>query len=119
VAEGRVQLMPRILAVRHSSDGAAVDLAIPQDLVWFSGHFPGVPILPGVVQVAWAIAMARAHLSVDLVGSPVMRMKFQTVIQPDDRVTLTLRHVPAKRAIDFEYRKGERPCSSGRVGVKG
>jgi 3-hydroxyacyl-[acyl-carrier-protein] dehydratase len=116
MAEAEARRLPHVLAAHRTPDRAEIELAVPADLVWFHGHFPGTPILPGVVQIAWAVAMARAHLSLDVSAPPVIRVKFQTVIQPDDRVTLVLQHVRAKGAIDFEYRKGGRACSSGRLG---
>lgn len=37
---------------------AQLQLHMPQDLIYFEGHFPGFQILPGVVQLDWAIHFA-------------------------------------------------------------
>lgn len=105
---------PRIVAKRDGADGAVeLDLEIDPALVWFKGHFPGHPILPGVVQIDWAIAFAREHLGLDLPAARDFQIKFRATILPDDRVTLTLRHEAAKRRLGFQYRRGDEICSSG------
>ncbi len=37
-------------------------LTVPDDLLYFDGHFRVAPVLPGVVQVDWAIHYGRLHL---------------------------------------------------------
>ena len=46
--------LPTVLE-RVSGPGETFTLAIGADLIAFRGHFPGNPVLPGVVQVDWAI----------------------------------------------------------------
>ena len=57
-----VELRPDILATRPSPDGIRVDLRVPADLACFPDHFPGFPLLPGVVQLDWALALARPQI---------------------------------------------------------
>ncbi|SEH49948.1 AMP-binding protein [Magnetospirillum fulvum] len=106
---------PRIVARRGGNDDGSVelDLEIDPALVWFKGHFPGHPILPGVVQIDWAIAFAREHLGLDLPAARDFQIKFRATILPGDRVTLSLRHEAAKRRLGFQYRRGDDICSSG------
>ncbi|MCP4697591.1 MAG: AMP-binding protein, partial [Gammaproteobacteria bacterium] len=59
-----------------------LELNIPEDLYYFKGHFDTQPILPGVVQIDWAIAYSRKYLSV---SGDFMRMeaiKFSKLIEP-------------------------------------
>ena len=39
---------PVELAHRQNGDSCAYELRIPADLTYFSGHFTGAPIVPGV-----------------------------------------------------------------------
>lgn len=62
----------------------------PAELAIFSGHFPGRPIVPGVLE----LEMVRAALE-RFTGSPlrmvsVEKAKFVREVKPGDRIALTL-----------------------------
>ena len=108
--------LPTILARRQTGEGSMeLDLEIDPGLLWFQGHFPGHPILPGVVQMDWAVHFAREELGLNLPAAQAVQIKFKAVISPGDRVSLTLAHQTAKRRLTFQYRRGEDVCSSGTV----
>ncbi|MFZ3184800.1 MAG: AMP-binding protein [Pseudomonas sp.] len=91
-------------------------LEIPLDLAHFSGHFAQTPVLPGVVQVDWALQLARQlmpELPPRFVGMEVL--KFQQLARPGDRLQLSLRFDAARGKLYFAYRNGEAACSSGRI----
>jgi acyl-coenzyme A synthetase/AMP-(fatty) acid ligase len=91
-------------------------LDIPLDLAHFSGHFAQTPVLPGVVQVDWALQLARqliAELPPRFVGMEVL--KFQQLARPGDRLQLSLRFDAERGKLYFAYRNGEAACSSGRI----
>jgi acyl-coenzyme A synthetase/AMP-(fatty) acid ligase len=113
---GEPPRLPAILDLRTPEDGLAeLDLRIPADLFWFQGHFPGRPVLPGVVQIDWAVEFARRHLGLDLPAAREFQIKFKAVVEPEDRLVLALRHDPTKGRLGFSYRRGEQECSSGTV----
>jgi 3-hydroxymyristoyl/3-hydroxydecanoyl-(acyl carrier protein) dehydratase len=70
--------------------GVALQLDVPTDLVWFDGHFPGDPILPGVAQIGWAIAFAREHFGLDTDPHEIDRVKFLHTARPGARLELKL-----------------------------
>lgn len=105
---------PIPLARRANADGSIeLDLAVSPDLLWFAGHFPGRPILPGVVLLHWAAGLARRHLGADLPAAREFQVKFKAVVRPGDILTLILAHDPAKRRIGLEYRCGDTVCCGG------
>lgn len=93
-----------------------LELEIPLDLAYFTGHFPQTPVLPGVVQVDWAQQLAR-RLMPDLPprfgGMEVL--KFQQLVRPGDRLQLSLRFDAERGKLYFAFRNGEAACSSGRI----
>ena len=88
---------------------------VVDDLYYFDGHFAETPILPGVVQVDWAIAIARRHF--DPVGKfrSIAALKFQHVIRPGATITLELTHEPQKQSVQFRYVSAAGQHASGRI----
>ncbi|MBF0098040.1 MAG: hypothetical protein HQM04_03430 [Magnetococcales bacterium] len=107
--------LPDILAVRSEENHFILTLHVPENLFWFHGHFPDLPILAGVVQVDWAIALARQHFSLPNLAGRHFETKFHAVVHPGDILTLSLRRDAQKDQLDFSYRIGEQLCTSGRL----
>jgi 3-hydroxymyristoyl/3-hydroxydecanoyl-(acyl carrier protein) dehydratase len=107
--------VPEICAFERSARGLRLQLNIPAELVYFEGHFPDCPVLPGVVQIGWAIELGRQHLSFTGTFRALSAVKFTRVIVPDTSVWLTLDYVTQKRQLDFAYELDGRPCSNGTV----
>lgn len=100
----------------HEHDGVwTLALRIPLDLAYFPGHFPQAPVLPGAVQVGWALAFASARLGTPLRCHVMEALKFQQLLRPGDRADLTLRYDPVRHKLHFAYRYGETSYSSGRL----
>jgi 3-hydroxymyristoyl/3-hydroxydecanoyl-(acyl carrier protein) dehydratase len=92
-----------------------LSLRVPLDLVYFPGHFPQAPVLPGAVQVAWALSLASTRLGTPLRCHTMEALKFQQLMRPGDRADLTLRHDTARHKLHFSYRDGDKAFSSGRL----
>jgi acyl-coenzyme A synthetase/AMP-(fatty) acid ligase len=92
-----------------------LELNIPKELYYFKGHFDTQSILPGVVQIDWAIAYAKKYLSVsgDIIRMEVI--KFNKPIGPDYKVQLILQFNPEKRKLSFSYASELGKHSSGRI----
>lgn len=77
----------------------------------FAGHFPGLPIVPGVIQLQWAMENSarwysqQAFLRAD-------KLKFQQVIVPGDPLLLTLSHL-GEGKVAFSYQSDGQQLSSG------
>lgn len=106
-------LESRLLALEASA--AHLELVLPVTHPCFAGHFPGRPILPGVVQIDWAIRIAELHLGpcAPFVGcGPV---KFMRLIEPAVTLQLWLERDAERGQLRFEYSVQAAVCSSGRV----
>ncbi|ASV98416.1 AMP-binding protein [Paraburkholderia aromaticivorans] len=102
-----------VLAEARSGDTLHYELRVPPTLAHFAGHFPGLPILPGVVQVDWAIRLAADHLPAVRAVASVDRLKFMAPVSPGAVLELTLAHEAARRRVQFAYRANGRECASG------
>ena len=107
--------LPETLALEACEQEWHVRLRVPCDLACFSGHFPAAPVLPGVVQVDWALRQARELLAPPPRFAGMEVLKFQQLVRPGDLLNLTLRFDAERSKLHFSYRLGEQPCSSGRI----
>lgn len=113
--------LPEILQRQTECDCVTLLLHVSPDLAYFRGHFPGLPILPGVVQVDWAIKLASQSFTLPLSDFRDLKaLKFSAPVQPDTQLKLTLRWNPETGRLDFTYANGERRVGSGQAvfGVK-
>jgi len=92
---------------------------VPYDLAIFDGHFPSIPILPGVVQVDWAVQVARAHLRLGGRFMGITATKFRRLVRPGMELALTLEYRPDSGELRFEYVLGHALASIGRVLFRG
>jgi len=110
-----VIVLPKIRAIDRTARGARLALEVPADLSYFNGHFPGCPLLPGVVQISWAIELGRAHIPVAGRFRALTGVKFTRVILPGATVALRLDYADGTRALEFAYELDGRVCSNGTV----
>jgi hypothetical protein len=88
---------------------------IPVDLQYFSGHFASMPVVPGVVQITWAMDIARQELKADLAFGGIEVLKFHKLLRPGDRAELSLFWNEQSRKLYFSFLLAGEPCSSGRI----
>ncbi len=105
------------MVVRAAVEGtvARVVLIVPGELDYLDGHFPDVPIVPGVVQVKWAIESARHFLGVSGTVVGLEALKFQKVMRPGDEVTMTLENAADSQKLKFSFQSDHSRYSSGRI----
>ncbi|WP_454673607.1 AMP-binding protein [Achromobacter pestifer] len=89
-------------------------LDIPYDLAHFSGHFPSVPVVPGVAQISWALSLAQRDLCPAFRFGGMEALKFQKLLRPGDLAVLALRWDEARQKLYFTCTLDDAPCSSGR-----
>ena len=73
---------------RSDKNEIEAQIHVPPDSPWFSGHFPGDPILPGVAQIGIAKDVIRQARGQDLSVSAVRRVRFKQIIRPDDKLNI-------------------------------
>jgi 3-hydroxymyristoyl/3-hydroxydecanoyl-(acyl carrier protein) dehydratase len=110
-----VILLPEIESLERTHDGLSLRFVVPASLAYFEGHFPDCQLLPGVVQIGWAVELARQHLQLDRTFDSLAGVKFMRVIQPGDNVALHLAIDADNRELSFKYQCDGQTCSSGRV----
>lgn len=114
ILEAPLPVLPTVLV--RSQDGAAsclLRLVVEPDLACFQGHFPALPILPGVTQIDWAARFAREHLGVRGTFAGMEGVKFAQMIRPGVVVDLSLERTDDGARVQFRYRSATGELSQG------
>jgi acyl-coenzyme A synthetase/AMP-(fatty) acid ligase/3-hydroxymyristoyl/3-hydroxydecanoyl-(acyl carrier protein) dehydratase len=107
--------LPMMRVIEADAGRVLLELSAPASLLYFDGHFAGAPVLPGVVQVDWAIFYGRIHFALAPVFQGIRTLKFHKVIQPGDVVRLELIHDSAKSSLNFRYFSDAVTYAGGRI----
>ena len=106
-------LLPQIESVEASGENATYRIVAAPAIEHFRGHFPGFPILPGIVQLDWAVRLGRRHFQGLDDSSSVENFKCQALVFPGARLTLELRR--DESGLHFRYFDAQRTYSSGKI----
>ncbi|MCB9544153.1 MAG: AMP-binding protein [Myxococcales bacterium] len=92
------------------------DAEIPETYGWYTGHFPGHPILAGAVQLR-EIALRCARLARPELGDirQIGNLKFLGRLRPGDAIAVTLVWPPDAPRVDFRITRGDTLCTTGRL----
>ena len=109
--------MPEVISVVQDTEQRQVrlQLAISPELDGFEGHFVGAPIVPGVMQIYWALQFANIYLErlTPHVIAHMEAVKFQHIMTPGIEVLLELALTDAN--LVFEFSSPSRRYSSGKI----
>ena len=87
---------------------------VPPDHPAFAGHFPGTPILPGVMLLDNVLHAIAAATGIALDICEISSVKFLSPASPGDE--LVMRHsVSANGTIRFDIAAGNRKIASGSI----
>ena len=73
---------------RLSSREIIMYTEVLSDSPWFSGHFPGDPILPGIAQLEMALDGIKRLSKKNLKISGVRKIRFKQFIRPNDKIKI-------------------------------
>jgi 3-hydroxymyristoyl/3-hydroxydecanoyl-(acyl carrier protein) dehydratase len=92
------------------------DIRIPPDHPAFAGHFPGTPIVPGVLLLDEALDVIARELGLTLERCTLAAVKFRSVVRPGQPVTLSFAFA-APGNVRFELESAGQPVASGTLSV--
>jgi acyl-CoA synthetase (AMP-forming)/AMP-acid ligase II/3-hydroxymyristoyl/3-hydroxydecanoyl-(acyl carrier protein) dehydratase len=107
--------LPQVAVLEQSAEKVLLALTVPPDLLYFDGHFAVAPVLPGVVQVDWAILFGRGHFDIAGEFAGMQALKFQQMIRPGRPLRLELNWEAIKYHLQFRYVSDAGPHASGRI----
>ena len=92
-------------------------MAIGEDDQWFSGHFPGNPILPGVAQLKLVVDLISRCAPNTLQVTGLSRVKFRKIITPGELLDIRVNCVKTDEQYTFQITSGSDDVCSGKVFV--
>ena len=104
---------------RCEFDAICAEIHVPPESPWFSGHFPGKPILPGVAQLEMVFDIIEQACLRKMKIAGVRRVRFKQVIKPGDALIITA--TPLQREVQsysFRIMVGDELVSSGVMRVE-
>lgn len=105
------------LDIRRTGETTAeIAFTLVPELIYFDGHFPDQPILPGVSQAHLAVLLAERVWGGWPSSATISRLKFRRVLAPGDAVVLELRHYPSTGGLSFVFKLNGLSASQGDVG---
>lgn len=108
------QLLPTITQVEQETDKVVLSLTIDAELRCFKGHFDDAAIVPGVVQLDWAVTFAKSYLAMQGDVQDVSVLKFQNLLLPNTKVKLEIVKKSSAK-FTFNYTAADEKYSSARV----
>jgi 3-hydroxyacyl-[acyl-carrier-protein] dehydratase len=119
--ESQWGLLKEIKASNHNNIEALV--GVPTDSLWFSGHFPGEPILPGIAliyMVEQAIIQDALAKGEHVLCHALKRVRFTHLVRPGETLSLSISSEEANEEILFSFKVSneENIVCSGAIVVK-
>lgn len=103
-AGSAAHVWPRVLHAEQVGSAWRFHVQVPPDSALFEGHFPQLPVLAGVAQLHWALALYRQHSGDARPLRSLRRLKFQRIVSPGDELQLECRQDAADR-VSFTFRR--------------
>jgi 3-hydroxymyristoyl/3-hydroxydecanoyl-(acyl carrier protein) dehydratase len=110
-------VLPEVLAERRTANRIERDLHVPPDLACWPGHFPDWAVVPGALQVDWAMAGLARLLGADARLERIEGLKFKRPLEPGALCTLCVER-EAEGVFSFRIVDAEAVFSLGRLHVE-
>ena len=112
-----VVMLPVIYTESKAHHEVLLDCEVPEDMLYFDGHFDTLPVVAGVVQIHWAMQFSEKYFGIETHAHQLEAIKFHQLLFPRDRFTLKLSYNKDSKKVQFAIFANDKKFSSGRVAV--
>lgn len=93
--------------------------SIPEGSLWYSGHFPGDPILPGIAQIKIVFDILNQVNGNKLMLENVSRLRFKKIVRPNDKLkVIAIKHKDKPKLYTFKILIEDDFICSGNIWVQ-
>lgn len=111
-------IFPEILEKEVYLNKIVLKCFIPNSLFYFKGHFPQMPVLPGVAQLHWVVFYANEFFKITSSINQINTIKFMKIIVPENIVIITLQYYPDLKYFTYTYSYEDKVYSTGRLNIE-
>ena len=106
---------PVLLAQEPTDTGYVLHCKVPENLYYLTGHFPQVPVVPGVCQLRWVIKSIETYSGSSLHITAMEAVKFHHMLFPGQTFFLEVKF--DRKTSKWVYRifSEEQTFASGRL----
>ena len=106
---------PQVVKAEQADNKVILHMIVPAELIYFEGHFPDNPLLPGAVLIDWAIHYGKQQFTIEGEFLQMEAIKFHEFILPGDQFSLSLEYDSSKGKLKYSYDSEKGRHSSGRI----
>ncbi|HEY9034026.1 MAG TPA: hypothetical protein VIN71_08825 [Pseudomonadales bacterium] len=101
--------------IRHDPYSISVVLEVDETLPFFPGHFPGQPVLPGVVMLDWVASLAERYLPLRIEFARLEAVKFKQMVRPVQKIRVDIQFKADSGKLVYRLTSDSAEHSSGRI----
>jgi 3-hydroxyacyl-[acyl-carrier-protein] dehydratase len=87
---------------KMTEDGMVARVTTDSSSPWFTGHFPGDPILPGIAQLKMVADLIAGFRNNEVYLTGLSRVRFKKIVRPGE--PLDIHAVPANKENQYAFR---------------
>jgi len=106
---------PFLLAKEDTKAGYVLHYKVPENLYYLRGHFPQVPVVPGVCQLRWVIQSIETYSGRTLRLTAMEAVKFHHILLPGQSFCLEVRLDRESSTWVYRIFSDEQTFASGRL----
>jgi len=106
---------PIVLTNEPIAGGFRLTCRVPEDLIYFQGHFDRAAVVAGVVQLKWVLDAIAEHRGSELHPSGMEAVKYHHLLFPLQEFRLEATRDEAKRKWTYQIVRGTQKIASGRL----
>lgn len=109
--------LPEKTKITTNESEICAEFNIDESLPYLEGHFDKKAVLPGVVQIGWAIACVESSRGIEFSFHSLKSIKFTSLVLPPTEMKMTIKFDEKKGMIKFQSHTPKGKCASGIISV--
>lgn len=106
---------PLVKSITQDENSLVLQIKFQENADYFDGHFENFSVLPGVVQIHYAMLCGQEYFNITPNVLKISKLKFGNIIRPETEVSLRINHIKGDNKLSFKYFGEDKVFSSGDI----